>query len=91
MTKCITINSCRECPYAYCDSKAWGIYTCTHSNFTIIDKLGAELPDTIHPDCKLNDVPSVADINIESLSNTNGSGHIPFRHGANFVINKLTK
>lgn len=84
MTKIITINSCRECPC--CEVYHHHRSVCHRYNL-VIDKI-----DTIHPECKLNDLPSVEEIrdfavlNAQSFEESDG-----ILKGANFVINKINQ
>jgi hypothetical protein len=58
--KVLTINGCRDCPYAKSMSREGllDIFTCNQMKV----KIALRYEKTIHPDCKLPDLPKMGDV-----------------------------
>jgi hypothetical protein len=96
MGKVIVIQGCKDCPYLGNDSFETEHWFCTKFGHfvTDLDKVPdiELLPETPHPNCKLNDLPSqeyVKSFVIDRGITTRDKLNIEL--GANHVIKEITK
>lgn len=89
--KAIIVNGCKDCPYLRNGGFACG-WVC--SIFTgIYGKSGMDNPpETPHPNCKLNDLPSDQAIREYAEYNTGTlETEAAFIVGANYILNEIVK
>ena len=89
--KVATWKGCKDCPYNQWDSIIG--YACENPNMEPIyfDRDGIEIPETPHPNCKLNDLPIFAEIEAfaDNHIHKNKIQNTGFKGGANYVLNKI--
>ena len=85
--KVIIVKGCKDCPYLTETDPLANLGGCKLYEFMF----DAEIPETPHPDCKLNDLPTESDITDECFKNLHSHSSKSIIHGANFIINKITK
>jgi hypothetical protein len=91
--KVITVKGCRDCPYLN-ESLIMPESQCYFSNINFYNEetCGNDIPETPHPDCKLPDLPTSADIEKYAENQNYILGRTEsIELGANYILNAIKK
>ena len=91
--KAIIVQGCKDCPYLIETDPLSNLGGCKLFEFMF----DLEIPETPHPNCKLNDLPTPNEIsdyaheNIPTSYDYDLGKHNGFHNGANWIIEQITK
>jgi len=100
--KVLTINGCRDCPYLFY-ARPENMWMCRHrrENYDspvpdpldwVVAKENEDIPTTIHPDCKLPNLPTQEDVKQFAENQNYILGRTEsIELGANYILNAIKK